>query len=198
MGYTSYLSGLAAGPMGVGSVMAVIFTGLTAKTLDLRAQTFLGLTIFAIGCFMFSELNLAIAINNVIIPNIVLGAGLTMVIIPTTTVLFSTVKNAEMTNASSVQNLIKNVGCAVGTSSVGFFVSRFSQMHQTYLVDRLTALNTSFATKIGTITCATENTLSIFFSFSEFFIRKPRTGAGACVRQMSLMSSGVSTTRGTY
>lgn len=152
MGYTSYLSGLAAGPMGVGSVMAVIFTGATTKIMDLRYQTFLGLTIFAIGCFMFSELNLAIAINNVIIPNIVLGAGLTMVIIPTTTILFSTVKNTEMTNASSVQNLIKNVGCAVGTSSVGVFVSRFSQVHQTYLVDRLNALNSSFAAKIGAMT----------------------------------------------
>lgn len=149
LGYTSYLSGLAAGPMGVGSVMAVIFTGITTKIMDLRLQSFLGLTIFAIGCFMFSELNLAIAINNVIIPNIVLGAGFTMIIIPTTTILFSTVKNSEMTNASSVQNLIKNVGCAVGTSSVGVFVSRFSQVHQTYLVDRLTELNTSFAMKIS-------------------------------------------------
>ena len=157
MGYTSYLSGLAAGPMGVGSIIAVIFTGITAKIMDLRFQTFLGLSIFAIGCFMFSELNLAIAINNVIIPNIILGAGLTLVIIPTTTILFSTVKNTEMTNASSVQNLIKNVGCAVGTSSVGFFVSRFSQMHQTYLVDRLTALNTSFASKIETMTFAFSN-----------------------------------------
>ena len=152
MGYTSYLSGLAAGPMGVGSIMAVIFTGITAKKLDLRMQTFLGLVIFAIGCFMFSELNLAIAINNVIIPNMVVGAGLTMVIIPTTTIIYSTVKNSEMTNASSLQNLIKNVGCAVGTSSVGVFVSRFSQIHQTYLVDRMTALNSSFAAKLGAMT----------------------------------------------
>ena len=120
--------------------------------MDLRYQTFLGLAIFAIGCFMFSELNLSIAINNVIIPNIVLGAGLTMVIIPTTTILFSTVKNTEMTNASSIQNLVKNVGCAVGTSSVGVFVSRFSQVHQTYLIDRLTVLNEAFAAKINVMT----------------------------------------------
>ncbi len=154
MGYTSYLSGLAAGPMGVGSILAVLFTGITTKKIDLRAQTFLGLIVFALGCIMFSKLNLAIAINNVIIPNIVIGAGLTLVIIPTTTILFSTVKNTEMTNASSVQNLIKNVGCAVGTSSVGVFVSRFSQIHQTYLIDRLTVLNETFTVKLNTITAS--------------------------------------------
>ena len=56
-----------------------------------------------------------------------------------------------MTNASSVQNLIKNVGCAVGTSSVGFLVSGYSQIYQHYLVDRLTPLNEVFYGKIMTM-----------------------------------------------
>ena len=53
-----------------------------------------------------------------------------------------------MTNASSIQNLIKNVGCAVGTSSVGFLVSSYSQIYQSYLVDKLTPLNEVFYGKI--------------------------------------------------
>ena len=61
------------------------------------------------------------------------------------------VQKQEMTNASSIQNLIKNVGCAVGTSSVGFLVSSYSQIYQSYLVDRLSLLNHSFATQIHVI-----------------------------------------------
>jgi len=57
-----------------------------------------------------------------------------------------------MTNASSLQNLIKNVGCAVGTSSVGFLVSSYSQIYQGYLVDKMTMLNTIFANKITALT----------------------------------------------
>lgn len=53
-----------------------------------------------------------------------------------------------MTNASSIQNLIKNVGCAVGTSSVGFLVSSYSQVYQSYLVDKLTPLNEVFYGKV--------------------------------------------------
>ena len=149
LGYDSFLSGLAAGPMGVGSVLAVLFTTATLKILGLRTQTVIGLIFFSLGCFLFSGLNLSIAFNNVTIPNIIVGFGLTAVIIPCTTLLFSTVSKQEMTNAASIQNLVKNVGCAVGTSSVGFLVSSYSQIYQSYLVDRLTMLNGVFADKVG-------------------------------------------------
>ncbi|MBQ4114831.1 DHA2 family efflux MFS transporter permease subunit [bacterium] len=158
LGYDSYLSGLAAGPMGVGSVLAVIFTSATLKTLGLRTQTVIGLVAFSLGCLFFSGLNLSIAFNNVMIPNIIVGFGLTTVIIPCTTLLYSRVAKQDMTNASSIQNLIKNVGCAVGTSSVGFLVSSYSQIYQGYLVDKMTALNSNFANAISSMATALQQT----------------------------------------
>lgn len=152
-GYTSFLSGIAAAPMGLGTLMGTALTALTSK-LDLRMQLFNGIIILAIGCYMFSTLNLTIAMGNVILPNIVLGIGMTSVIIPTTTIIYSFVSKQEMTNASALQNLVKNVGCAVGTSSVGVLVSRYSQIHQTYLVDRLTMVNATFADRISEMTHA--------------------------------------------
>lgn len=151
LGYDSFLSGLAAGPMGVGSVFAVIFTTATLKTLGLRTQTVIGLVAFSIGCLIFSGLNLNIAFNNVMIPNTIVGFGLTTTIIPCTTLLFSRVSKQDMTNAASLQNLIKNVGCAVGTSSVGFLVSSYSQIYQSYLIDRLTMLNSVFSNTVANI-----------------------------------------------
>jgi len=149
LGYDSYLSGLAAGPMGFGCVASVIFTTVTLKLLGLRTQTIIGLVTFSIGCLMFSGLNLNIAFNNVLIPNIILGFGLTGVIIPCTTLLFCNVPKEDMTNAASIQNLIKNVGCAVGTSSVGFLVSSYSQVYQSYLVDKMNMLHGPFAEKVS-------------------------------------------------
>ena len=152
MGYTSYLSGLAAGPMGIGSFLGVWFSTLFNKIMDLKYQIVIGLLTFAVGCFMFSNLNLSIEFNNVMIPNIIIGTGMTIVIIAATTATYSTVAKHEMTNASSLQNLIKNVGCAIGTSSVGVLVSRYGQIHQTYLIDRLTMLNSAFADKVTVLT----------------------------------------------
>ena len=77
---------------------------------------------------------------------------MTTVIIPATMIIFSYVKNNEMTNASAIQNLVKNVGCAVGTSSVGVLVARYSQVYQSYLVDRLNSLNTTFSERVADMT----------------------------------------------
>ncbi|MBO5738538.1 DHA2 family efflux MFS transporter permease subunit [bacterium] len=151
LGYDSYLSGLAAGPMGVGSVIAVIFTTASLNILGLRTQTVIGLIAFSLGCFMFSGLNLSIAFSNVTIPNIIIGFGLTTVIIPCTTLLFSKVSKKDMTNAASIQNLIKNVGCAVGTSSVGFLVSSYSQIYQSYLVDKLSLIHAPFSNAVTSL-----------------------------------------------
>lgn len=150
LGYTSFLSGIAAAPMGVGTVLGVVLTTIFSKV-DLRIQTFVGIIIFSIGCYMFSDLNLNISMENIVLPNIVLGIGMITVIIPITTIIYSYVSKEETTNASSLQNLVKNVGCAVGTSSAGVFVSRFSQVHQSYLIDRLTLLNSTFSEKFTSL-----------------------------------------------
>ena len=101
---------------------------------------------------MFSNLNMNIALANVIIPNIVLGIGMTSVIIPGTTLLFCNVGKQEITNASRIQNLIKNLGCAIGTSSVGFLVSSYSQIYQGYMEDKMTTLYTPFAERVSMMT----------------------------------------------
>jgi DHA2 family multidrug resistance protein len=181
MGYTSFLSGIAAAPMGVGTLMGAGFCSLTSK-LDMRHQLFMGLVIFTVGCLMFSTLNLDIAMGNVILPNIVLGLGMTSVIIPVTTIIFSYVKNYEMTNASALQNLVKNVGCAIGTSSVGVLVSRYSQIYQSYLVDRLTMLNSTFAQRVSEMT-------STFMSMGSDFVTAQHMAMGNIYKQLMMHST---------
>ena len=181
MGYTSFLSGIAAAPMGIGTLMGAALCGVTSK-LDMRQQLFMGLIIFTIGCLMFSGLNLNIAMGTGVLPNIVFGIGMTSVIIPATTIIFSYVKNYEMTNASALQNLVKNVGCAIGTSSVGVLVSRYSQVYQTYLVDRLTMLNSTFAQRISEMT-------SIFMGMGNDFATAQHMAMGSIYKQLILHST---------
>ena len=152
MGYTAFLSGLAAGPMGIGSLSGALLSAILSKVFDARHQIIMGLFIVAVGCYMFSSLNLNISYANIVIPNILLGVGMTIIIVSATTVIFSTIPKEGMTNASSLQNLIKNVGCAIGTSSVGVLVSRYGQIHQSHLIDHLTVLNNNFAERIETLT----------------------------------------------
>ena len=59
-----------------------------------------------------------------------------------------TLTNEQMTNASGVQNLLKNIGGAIGTSIVTTLISRKAQAHQSYLVDNLTMLNDNFIERL--------------------------------------------------
>ena len=176
LGYTSFLSGIAAAPMGFGTCLGTVWSVISEK-LGLRAQIFIGIVIFSIGCYMFSNLNLAISMGNVVLPNIVLGIGMTSVIIPTTTIIFSYVAKNEMTNASALQNLVKNVGCAIGTSSVGVLVSRYSQVHQSHLVDKLTMTNPVFAEKIHVLS-------SNFMQLGHDFITAQQMALGNIYHQL--------------
>ena len=149
MGYDAYLSGLASGPMGVGSVLGIALSGFLSNKVDPKKLVFTGVILTFIACMMFAGLNLYIVIQNVVLPNILIGIGSTFIIIPSITITFSKVSNEGMTHASCLQNLTKNVLSAIGTSSVGVFVSSYSQIHQTYLVDRLTLLNNNFSERIS-------------------------------------------------
>ena len=190
LGYDACLSGLAAGPMGFGSFLGIVTTGILAKIVDLRKQSMIGILLVSIGCLMFSMLNLNIAITNVIIPNIVVGFGMTFAIVPTTTLLYSKVSKHEMTNASSLQNLVKNVGCAIGTSSVGVLVSRYAQIHQTNLVHNLTMLNSVFAEKF--------NLLTVSFMQMGADIVTAQAKAGAQLYNLLLQQSALSAYMSAY
>ena len=68
--------------------------------------------------------------------------------IPLVTLSAATLRNDQMTNASGVQNMLKNVGGAIGTSLAGTMITRYSQIHQANMVHNLTPLNPVFQAKI--------------------------------------------------
>ena len=78
-----------------------------------------------------------------------MGVGMAMCMIPIITLSTMTLSNEQMTNASGVQNLLKNLGGAIGTSIVTTLISRKAQAHQSFLVDHLTMLNDNFIERLN-------------------------------------------------
>ena len=81
-----------------------------------------------------------------------MGMGLCMM--PLVSLSVITLKNSQMTNASGLQNMVKNIGGAVGTSIVSTIISRMSQVHQAHAVKSLTDLNSVYQTKVAATTGA--------------------------------------------
>ena len=149
MGYDAFTSGLAIMPRGLGSFIALIIFGGLGGRLSYKTYGIIGLSCLGIGGWMLSMLNLQISMMNIVIPNMIFGVGLVFTMMPITTLSCITLRNDQMTNAAGLQNLLKTIGGAVGTSLVATMISRFSQVHQNGLVKTLSETNTLFIERLN-------------------------------------------------
>lgn len=150
--YSAFLSGAATVPRGFGCIFAIIITGSFAKKVDDRVLVALGLVALGISSIIFGTLNLQISMINIIIPNFIFGMGMGASMIALSTLAIATLKNEQMTNATGLQNLLKNIGGAIGMSIVATFLSRVAQVHQFSMVGYLNDLNPVFNAKVTAMT----------------------------------------------
>ena len=150
LGYDAFLSGLAIMPRGLGAFMALLAFGGLGSRLSYKTYGIIGLLCLGIGGWMLGMLNLEINPMNIAIPNFIFGIGLILTMMPITTLSCITLKNSQMTNASGLQNLLKTIGGAIGTSLVATMISRFSQIHHNQLVKNLSETNNLFIERLNT------------------------------------------------
>lgn len=152
IGYNAFWSGYSLMPRGFGSVLAIFIYSIINRFIDFRIFTAIGLVGLGVSSLMFGFLNLEMSMISIIIPNFIFGFSVGLTITVLTTASMESITNAQMTNASGVQNLIKNLGAAIGTSLVATMVSRYSQAFQQNLVGFLDPNNTVYAEKLAALT----------------------------------------------
>lgn len=148
MGYTAFLSGMSMMPRGLGSLTAMVICAFIADIVDKRKMVVIGLFLIGSAGVVFGFLNLQIAQINIMIPNYLMGMGMGLSMIPILNLSLETLSNQQMTNASGLQNLFKNIGGAIGTSLVATMLTRFAQMHQFMLVGKLNELNSVYVERV--------------------------------------------------
>lgn len=154
MGYTAFLSGETMMPRGLGSMLSMIITGTLSNKVDNRLFVMVGLALIGGSSLVFGSLNLQISNMNIAIPNFFMGMGMGLSMIPIMNLSLDTLRNDQMTNATGIQNLLKNIGSAIGTSLVATMLTRFAQVHQYMLVGKLHDLNPVFVEKMQSMAAA--------------------------------------------
>ena len=159
MGYDAYKSGLSMMPRGLGALSAMVMCATLANVIDNRILVMIGLGCIGLGSWMLGDLNLQISTMNIAIPNFLFGVGLGLAMIPIITLSVATIKNEQMTNASGLQNLLKNIGGAFGTSIVATLLSRGAQKHQYMLIQHLTDTVQPYTERVQTMAGAFSTTV---------------------------------------
>jgi MFS transporter, DHA2 family, multidrug resistance protein len=139
LGYPAYNSGLALSPRGIGALIFTPLAGyLTSKT-DPRRLLGFGLVLGSITMFSFSRLNLNAGYLDILWPQIFQGVALSFLFVPLMALTMAEISQEKMGNATSIFNLMRNIGGSFGIALMTTFLARRNQMHQSRLVEKITA-----------------------------------------------------------
>ena len=129
-------------PRGFGSFLAMPIVGFIMVRFDARKLLTLGLTIAAFTLFQLSRLNLNAGYWDIFWPQFIQGASLALLFVPLTTVTMDPIPKEEMGNATSVFNLMRNIGGSMGIASVTTMLARREQVHINVLGSHVSSYNT--------------------------------------------------------
>lgn len=152
LGYSSFLSGISMMPRGAGCLLASIISTPLILKFGIRAVAIAGLIVLAIAGIMFGEINLQISLASIAIPNCVFGLGMVLAMMPLANISCSTLQNSAQTNAAGVQNMVKNIGAAIGTSISTTMISRLAQAHQMMMVKGLNESSNIYIERLNAYT----------------------------------------------
>ena len=105
----------------------------------------LGIVICSITTWLMSRFNLQADFWTFVLPRITLGLGMGLSFIPLTTLTLSHIPREKLGQATSMYNLLRNMGGSVGIAFVTTLLARRSQFHQARLVDHLSVFDPAYA-----------------------------------------------------
>jgi len=145
MGYSAYDAGLVLGPGGLATLCVMPIVGKLVQKVNPKKILGLGIVICSITTWLMSQFNLQADFWTFVLPRVTLGLGMGLSFIPLTTLTLSHIPREKMGQATSMYNLLRNMGGSVGIAVVTTLLARRSQFHQARLVDHLSVFDPAFA-----------------------------------------------------
>lgn len=138
LGYSSFDAGLATAPRGMGAIIGMPLTGALMTRFDPRKLLTAGVLLGFGTMFAFTRLSLNAGYWNFFWPQFTQGIALGLLFVPLTTITMSFIPKEKMGNATSMFNLLRNLGGGIGIAMVTSMQSRFTQVHLNSLVKHVT------------------------------------------------------------
>jgi DHA2 family multidrug resistance protein len=138
LGYPSYQAGVAMAPRGMGSFLAMPTVGLLMARVGARRMLAIGLVGGAFTLFWLGGLNLQAGYWDVFWPQFFQGISLGFLFVPLTTITMGNIAKDRMGNATSLFNLMRNIGGSMGIAAATTLLYRYGQVHTTQLAAHIT------------------------------------------------------------
>src|SRR6266851_1527358 len=172
LGYTATHAGVTNFPRGTASFLFMPFVGFLTGKVDARKMLAAGLLLTAAAMFRVSFFSLDVGFWDFAWPLVLQGVGLGLIFVPLTTVSNDQIPRERMGNATSIFNLMRNIGASVGISSVQTLQFRNMQVHINNLGEHVNAASLQ-----------TQQTLA---GLQRVFVAKGADAVTATIRRMQL------------
>ncbi len=127
LGYPPLQAGIAMAPRGVGSFFMMPITGIMTGRFDARKLLSSGLLIGGLTLVWLARLNLQAGYWDIFWPQLIQGVGMSLLFVPLTTVAMDPIPRERMGNATSLFNLMRNIGGSVGIALTSTMLARHQQ-----------------------------------------------------------------------
>ena len=128
-------------PRGLGSFLMMPLVGTVLGKFDPRKVLAVGLVGASWSLYALSKLNLQAGYWDIFWPQFIQGACLALLFVPLTTATMDPIPKEEMGNATSMFNLMRNLGGSVGIACGTTFLFRRQQFHTHLLGANVTPFN---------------------------------------------------------
>jgi DHA2 family multidrug resistance protein len=136
-------------PRGIGSFFMMPITGLMTGRFDPRKLLTVGLLVGGGTLLWLSNLNLQAGYWDIFWPQLLQGVGLSLLFVPLTTVSMDSIPREQMGNATSLFNLMRNIGGSIGIAATGTMLARNNQSTTALLGANVTAYDPATQTMLA-------------------------------------------------
>ena len=122
------------------------------KIIDVRYIGIFGIALFALSCFMNTEMSLDYSGDQFFVPNVVRAIGQALILTPLTAIATLDIAPKDAANASGLFNMLRNLAGAVGTASLATIITKREQYHSNIIGQSVTTFRDDVRQRISEMT----------------------------------------------
>jgi DHA2 family multidrug resistance protein len=144
LGYTAEQAGMALSPAGIALAVLMPVAGILGMKFDPRKVIALGFLLTSVSMFWMMRISPGVDFKTVVWMRVFQVVGLPLIFIPINTLAYVGMRQQDNNQVAGISNFVRNLGGAIGTSSLVSYLTRHRQINRVDLVSHLHRGNVFF------------------------------------------------------
>ncbi|WP_449420352.1 DHA2 family efflux MFS transporter permease subunit [Phormidium nigroviride] len=137
---------------GVPQLFIVPMVPKLMQRVDMRLMIGIGVSLFAVSCFMNAYMTHDYGINELRWSQLVRAMGQPLIMVPLSTIATAGMEKQEAGSASGLFNMMRNLGGSMGIAALATLVTRREQFHSNQLGDSVSLYNPETQARLNQMT----------------------------------------------